>query len=479
MSLISEKIRSLEEQPALRPENIRRLAGFIDAADDWQLYRINPFTFAAEHHSDEDQILDLFIHSARVGLFDFSYNMICPRCGGVAHAHHELDQVESTDFYCAVCTMSSPATLDDQVEVSFAINPAVRRLNIDPLADLESYNRYHFSANYVVSKELRDLRKKLLRHLLVIRPDSSKRILLKKGNYTTFQLISIETNTSILIHLDKPEGTLGSSGNIPFTATGFAQKEISSSAEACEITVHNNTRNAVGMMVSTPDLPRILEVVAQHPTQVRKFLTAKMLLNNQTFRELYKIQHLSKNLNLNIKSLTIMFTDLRGSTEMYDKAGDVFAYSLVQEHFRILTDSVRKFHGAIIKTMGDAIMATFSTPADGISAALDMMTQIAVLNERVRQDGFEIGLKVGLHEGPALAVMRDERLDYFGQTVNIAARVQGLASAGEIWITQSVARFRETQEVTGKARLRHEEHRAHLKGVGQETVVYKLSAAAG
>ncbi len=477
MTLLSEKIRTLQELPVLHPEIIQKLGDIVAEADDWQLYRINPFAFAAEHGIDEEKTLDLFIHSARVGLFDFSYNMICPRCGGVAHAHHELDQVESTDFYCAVCTMSSPATLDDQVEVSFAVNPAIRKLSINPLADLASYNRYHFSANYVVSDELRDLRKKLLRHLLVIPPDASKRMQLKKGNYSTFQLISIETNTSIMIHLGKQDGTLGSSGNIPFAVTGFAQKEISSSAQACEITVHNNTRGPVGMMVATPDLPRILDIVAKHPTQVRKFLTAKMLLNNQTFREVYKIQHLSKNLNLNIRSLTIMFTDLRGSTEMYDKAGDVFAYSLVQEHFRILTDSVRKFHGAIIKTMGDAIMATFSTPGDGISAALDMMTQIAVLNERVRKDGFEIGLKVGLHEGPALAVMRDERLDYFGQTVNIAARVQGLASAGEIWITQSVARSREAKAVTDQAELRHEEHRAHLKGVGQETVVYKLSAA--
>ncbi|AFM14680.1 adenylate/guanylate cyclase domain-containing protein [Turneriella parva] len=475
MNAFRTKATQLKQYPALPAASVDRFAEILESSDDWQLYRINPLAFAEEHGYPEEAALDLFIHAARVGLVDFSYNMICPRCGGVAHAHHELDEVESTDFYCAVCTSSSPATLDDQVEVSFAIHPAVRKLNIDPLADLASYNRFHFSQNYIISDELRELRRQLIRHFVVLTPDASKRIVFKKAKHSTFQLISIETNTSLLINLGQADGSVGSAAAIPFSATGFAQKELASTASALELTVHNNTRARVGLMVATPDLPRILEVVARHPTRIRPFLTAKMLLNNQTFRELYKIQHLSKNLNLNIKSLTIMFTDLRGSTEMYDRAGDVFAYSLVQEHFRILTASARKFRGAIIKTMGDAIMATFSTPADGMFAALDMLKEIERLNESIKADGFEIGLKVGLHEGPALAVMRDERLDYFGQTVNIAARVQGLAAAGEICVTPTVAEAPGARALASEAGLTAEAENARLKGVGQETLVFRFA----
>lgn len=472
-----QKKSQLLEFERLPAAEVEKFISALRQADDWNLFRINPFSFAGEHAISPDIAIDLFIHAARIGLVDFNYNMICPRCGGVARSHHELDAVEATDFYCALCTASTPTTLDDQVEVSFAINPSVHKVSLNPLESLESYNRYHFSANYVISPELAALRKKLIRHLLVVAPGKAKRIHLSKGRYRSFQLVSIETNTSITVHLERNDGSIGKTGSIAFGVDGFTQKELSSTASQCEITVHNSARTPVGMMLSTPDLEQILKVVADHPTQVKRFLTAKMLLNNQTFRELFKVQHLSTNLNLNIRSLTIMFTDLRGSTEMYDRAGDVFAYSLVQEHFRILTDCARKYQGAIIKTMGDAIMATFSTPADGMFAALDMMREIAAMNDRVRRDGFEIGLKVGLHEGPALAVMRDERLDYFGQTVNIAARVQGLASAGEIWVTQSVADAPAARAAAEQAKLSAEQHRARLKGVGQETLVYKFSAA--
>ena len=168
-----------------------------------------------------------------------------------------------------------------------------------------------------------------------------------------------------------------------------------------------------------------------------------------------------------------MFTDLRGSTEMYDKAGDHLAYRLVQEHFQILTDVVKRHSGAVVKTMGDAVMATFSNPVDGFLAALDMMSKISELNTNWQQKGYEIGLKVGLNEGMALAVNNDERLDYFGQSVNIAARVQGLAQAGEIWLSESVY---QSQGVGGKLEelgYTAEKQLASLKGVEQATVVYK------
>lgn len=474
MDPLKVKESQLLQSERLPAEAVQRFIAAFRSRDDWGLFRINPYRFARQEGIEEDLALDLFIHAARHGLVDFSYDMICPRCGGVAHSHHELDEVEAQEFYCSLCTASSSAVLDDQVEVTFSVNSAVRKLSLNPLQDLETYNRYHFSDNYVVSPQLQALRKKLVRHLLVLRPGQSRKVRLQQGRYSSFQFVSMDTNTSTLVRLDRPDGSFDSAAVLAFGAEGFRHKELLSTKTDCEITVQNETRRPAGFLLTTPDLDAIMEVVRQHPTTIQRFLTAKDLLNNQTFRELFKIQNLSANLNLNIRSLTIMFTDLRGSTEMYDRAGDVFAYSLVQEHFRILTDCARKHHGAIIKTMGDAIMATFSTPIDGLRAALDMVREIAAMNERVKKDGFEIGLKVGLHEGPALAVLRDERLDYFGQTVNIAARVQGLASAGEIWLTEPVASAPETRNLMAVERLGSESRHAHLKGVGAETLVYRI-----
>ena len=208
----------------------------------------------------------------------------------------------------------------------------------------------------------------------------------------------------------------------------------------------------------------------EHPNTFLPFLTGKMLLNNQTFRSLFKIQNLVTGLKLNVRSLTILFTDLKDSTALYGNIGDVTAYNLIQEHFKVLTGSVKKYSGAIIKTMGDAIMATFSEPADGMRAAFDMITSIRTIKETY---GRELGLKIGIHEGPALAINNNGSLDYFGQNVNIAARIQGLAEAGEIWFSDSLFEKSSVKEILSDNNYKVETFITALKGLGQKTRVYK------
>ena len=157
----------------------------------------------------------------------------------------------------------------------------------------------------------------------------------------------------------------------------------------------------------------------------RPFLTAKRLLTNQTFRDIYRTDTLDVDQRLKITSLTFLFTDLKGSTELYERVGDLVAFDLVRAHFRVLQEIVALEGGAVVKTIGDAVMATFPTPDRAVAAALRMREAMRSLNEaRGRED---LLLKIGIHEGPCLAVTLNERQDYFGQTVNIAARVQGLA----------------------------------------------------
>jgi class 3 adenylate cyclase len=157
----------------------------------------------------------------------------------------------------------------------------------------------------------------------------------------------------------------------------------------------------------------------------RPFLTAKRLLSNQTFRDLYRADALDIDQRLKILSLTFLFTDLRGSTALYERVGDLAAYDLVRSHFQVLHDIVAAESGAVVKTIGDAVMATFSTPDRAVAAALRMRDGMRELNaDRGHED---LLLKIGIHEGPCLAVNLNDRQDYFGQTVNIASRVQNLA----------------------------------------------------
>ena len=99
----------------------------------------------------------------------------------------------------------------------------------------------------------------------------------------------------------------------------------------------------------------------------RPFLTAKRLLTNQTFRDLYRTDTLDVDQRLKITSLTFLFTDLKGSTELYERVGDLVAYDLVRAHFRVLNEIVAAEAGAVVKTIGDAVMATFPTPDHAVS----------------------------------------------------------------------------------------------------------------
>ena len=205
----------------------------------------------------------------------------------------------------------------------------------------------------------------------------------------------------------------------------------------------------------------------------RPFLTAKRLLTNQTFRDIYRTDTLDLDQRLKITSLTFLFTDLKGSTELYERVGDLVAFDLVRAHFSVLNEIVAAEAGAVVKTIGDAVMATFPTPDRAMAAALRMREAMARLNaERGRED---LLLKIGIHEGPCLAVMLNDRQDYFGQTVNIAARVQGLAQSRSIFATAQVVGHPQTSSLLRQNGLDPLPRQRALRGIANEFAVYEIA----
>jgi class 3 adenylate cyclase len=200
------------------------------------------------------------------------------------------------------------------------------------------------------------------------------------------------------------------------------------------------------------------------------YLDGKKLLTSQTFRDLFRHEVIQGNEGINVKDLTILFTDLKGSTELYDKVGDLKAFDLVNSHFESLSKVITNNSGAIVKTIGDAIMATFANPLDAIKAATGIVQDLKEFNQN--HGGENIIIKIGVHKGSSIAVTLNDRLDYFGQTVNTAARVQGLADAEEIYITDSVYDIEEVQsEISGYTVV---PERTKLKGIEEEVDVYKV-----
>ncbi len=148
------------------------------------------------------------------------------------------------------------------------------------------------------------------------------------------------------------------------------------------------------------------------------------------------------------------------------------AFDLVRSHFRALHETVAAEGGAVVKTIGDAVMATFPTPDRAMAAALRMRDAMRQLNDgRGRED---LVLKIGIHEGPCLAVMLNDRQDYFGQTVNIAARVQGLATSRTIFATAPVVEHQGAMQLLERGGISPSRQHRSLRGIGDEMPVYEI-----
>src|SRR5262245_46827409 len=104
---------------------LRRL---VRESADQKLSRINVLDFARREGLDEEHAITTFLQAAQIGLFDMSWNVLCPSCSGVLDANTTLKTVRSQSYHCAFCNVNNEPTLDDMVEVSFMVNPRVRRI---------------------------------------------------------------------------------------------------------------------------------------------------------------------------------------------------------------------------------------------------------------------------------------------------------------------------------------------------------------
>lgn len=211
--------------------------------------------------------------------------------------------------------------------------------------------------------------------------------------------------------------------------------------------------------------------VGHAPIQFVPFLTGKRLLTTQTFRDLFRSEVIRASEGIGVRDITLLFTDLKGSTALYDEMGDLNAFALVQQHFDQLQEFTVRHGGAVVKTIGDAVMATFAEPEAGVRAGVDMLHAIDGFNRG--RLGKELLLKIGIHRGASIAVTLNDRLDYFGQTVNIAARVQALADANEIYLTRDIYELPGVAELL-KTSFSVEPGLARLRGIHDEMPVFRV-----
>src|ERR1700761_2690705 len=457
-------------QQAADPAVAASILRLIRDGRDHELNRINALDYAKKAGLDEEKTISGFLQASKLGLFDLSWNVLCPGCSGVLDAHDTLKALRPDEYHCGLCACGYECSVDEQVEVAFTVTPRVRRIAAhDPhsLPRWEYFKQVFWSSGIQLDEEsfgaLTD----------AITLDAAE---LAAGAHVER---SLELPPQFIIVFE------------PVTHTAHfidVQGEPTTEPQRLLLT-YNKSHPPTGTTMMRPGplqlsldnqagvrvLPTIfIAADALHDLlgKRRPFLTAKRMLSNQTFRDVFKADHLNFDQRLKITSLTFLFTDLKGSTALYERVGDLAAFDLVRAHFHELLEIIAAETGAVVKTIGDAVMATFVQPDHALAAGLRMRAAMDKLNaERGKTD---LIVKIGIHEGPCLAVMLNERQDYFGQTVNIAARVQSLSTAQEIHITGPVIDAPGVATILEEEAIRPIQKQAALRGIADKIVVYEI-----
>jgi class 3 adenylate cyclase len=447
------------------PDVYAAIETLVRGGEDRHLSRINVLAFATRRGLDEEKVITAFLHASRLGLFELNWNVLCPGCGGVLDSSQQLKSVHKEAYDCALCSKAYEPTLDEMVEVAFTVSPRVRKIAAHDRHSLpvwEYYRQIFWGSGLDLPEDgLEDILEEITIDSIELDP-GGKGVLSVQLPLEFVIVFEPVTHAAHFIDVKgeptKERQTLSLIYNKVFSPT--ITTEMRPGPLRLSVENKSDVRALPSLWIASHTLHDLLG-------KRRPFLTAKRLLSNQTFRDIYRTDTLDVDQGLKITSLTFLFTDLKGSTALYDRVGDLVAYDLVREHFRVLNEIVAGQGGAVVKTIGDAVMATFPSPDRALAAALRM-------RESVRNLKKDLLIKIGIHEGPCLAVTLNDRLDYFGQTVNIAARVQGLANERAIFATKPVLEHPQVARMIETNKLMPTEQLAALRGVTDKMTVFQI-----
>ncbi len=411
-----------------------RLADLVLKGQEVDLWHIRPLALARAWKAEPLTVIEACLQSVKSGLLELRWDVLCPRCRVAKDWVGTLDRLPDS-AHCPSCSIDYDADFSKNVEAGFRPAAGLRKLESGEYCLFGPMSTPHIKAQ------------------IQVEPGKTRLIAanLAPGPY---RLRTLEAG---------PECEIGyAGGGYPEVIVGDDRVEAGPPAAAPgELKLTNRSAHA-----------RVF--IVEDRSWIRDCLTADRVTALQAFRDLFSGDVLRPGDEVSIGQVTLMFTDLKGSTALYERIGDAAAYHLVRDHFAFLAEQVREHNGAIVKTIGDAVMAAFADPLDAVKAALAIQGRVAGFNAE-HEGQRDIAIKLGLHKGPCIAVTLNERLDYFGGTVNMAARLQGRSEGGDIIVSQALMVEPEVKALlAGKALV---EERAAIKGYEKPVPYYRLPAA--
>ncbi len=382
--------RALEQ--LLTPERSRlgrRLADYVRDAPDSDAMRIRPFELSDLLHEDERETLAVCLYAVKSGLLELSWELVCPSCRTGTESTDALANLPSAG-HCQLCDLSFELDLDRAVEATFKPSASLRTLAAGPYCIGGPRRTPH-----VVSQTI--LKPGVQGELTAPAQPGRYRLFLRGGASAALE---VEASGAETVTFQVEDASLS-----PSTAQAAPGAKLQ--------LVYAGARET--------------HVKLERLVYASRAATAHVLSTLPEFRREFSSDLLRPGKTLRVARVALLFTDLTDSTALYSRVGDAKAFKVVQEHFDLLLLIVAEHRGTLVKTIGDAVMA-----------AVEMLRRFPRFREGI-PEAKRTFLKVGVFAGPCYVVTANGILDYFGQTVNLAARLQGVAGAGEIVLSYALA----------------------------------------
>jgi len=397
---------------------IAQLCEYVAEADEVDLRRMRPLELAERFGVSIDTMLPLCLQAARAGVLEIQWDVICPVCQRPPLRVLRLCDLHAQNR-CPTCDMEFECDMDSLTEVTF--RPAT---HLRPVTDTLYCTAGPDAAPHVESQ-------------ILLEPDEVRLLYLRlsPGRYTV-RCQRTKLSSSIIV-----------------AESGEREAQLTATAMALEPAELVLAPGDIKLRLRSALLEDRLFLIERDGEQTG-VLTAAQVCASQDFRLLFPREALASGEQVRIRRLAFLFTDLRGSTSFYEALGDGPAYGIVREHFEMLTRHIAAHHGAVVKTIGDAVMAVFVESNEALSSALAIQSELPQWNRR-RPDIPALTVRVGIHSGPCIAVSANDFLDYFGTTVNMAARIQAQGSGADIVLLRTLAESPSLQPLLNGKKIQH------------------------
>ena len=417
-------------QKKISKDLIHKLIDFIGYGNELDLYRIRVLELASRWGVKERDLLVACMYATRAGLLTISWDVICPHCRGTRLEIGTLYDVPSKSN-CEACEIEYENDSENSIEITFHVHPSIRNVAKVFFCNAEPTKKPHIKLQkYLAPKEIIEANINLGIGIYRLRI---------KGNTQTGSLSITDAESANRVNWSNEGNQNYLSGKNPFVR-----------------------------ITNTDDKPRLftIEETSWDPFVLRP----AYIFSLQEFHDLFSAESISSDLKLELGLQTVLFTDIVGSSSLYEEQGDSKTFVQVKKHFEEINIFVKENEGAIIKTIGDAVMAAFPSPKGAIETAMALLKTFNGKN----MNG--IRLRVSIHYGQCIAVNLNSGIDYFGKTVNIAAKIQKLAGASQIVFTKEYKENPDVDFFLESNNIILEELKYEIPGMKDQFTIYRINA---